>query len=68
MVGGSNDSSGAAFTGTTEAQEGAVPGREREAPEERAVFDARLSGKTAQITDEDEKRKYITQQWGSVEV
>lgn len=36
-------------------------------PRKRAVFDVRLSGKTAQITDEEEKRKYIAQQWGTVE-
>ncbi len=36
-------------------------------PRKKTVFYVRLPNKTAQITDEDEKRKYIAQQWGTVE-
>ncbi len=36
-------------------------------PRKMTVFYVRLPNKTAQITNEDEKRKYIAQQWGIVE-
>jgi hypothetical protein len=36
-------------------------------PRKKTVFYVRLPNKTAPISNEEEKRKYIAQQWGTVE-